>query len=284
MTVDQGSSVLGAADVSTGITGSLGGFAAANPGMNIIGGYGSVLDDLQVSLLIRATQARSDSKSVAAPKLTVLSGESATFSLTDMVSYALPPTTTQTSTFGGTGSGLTNQGQYQNVQWLNVGSMLSITPTISKDKKYVLLNIQTTQIDLLGFATHTVADTSNNTTTTTTTNGTTTNGTTTTGEIPTYEVSVPETETANVMTRVSVPDRGTLLLGGHKLAAEVDKEAGVPVLSKIPLLGRLFTNRSTIRDQRILLILVRPNILFQEETEQDAIAAMEEGDGSASQY
>ena len=73
-----------------------------------------------------------------------------------------------------------------------------------------------------------------------------------------------------------MPDRGTLLLGGHKLAAEVDKEAGVPILSKIPILGRLFTNRSSVRDQKILLILVKPTIILQEETEQEAIASMEE--------
>ena len=87
---------------------------------------------------------------------------------------------------------------------------------------------------------------------------------------------MPETETANVATRVSVPDRGTLLLGGHKLTAKVEKEVGVPILSKIPILGRLFSNRSTIEDEKILLILVKPTIILQEETEHEAIASMEE--------
>jgi type II secretory pathway component GspD/PulD (secretin) len=92
----------------------------------------------------------------------------------------------------------------------------------------------------------------------------------------TQPVTVPETETANVATRVSVPDRGTLLLGGHKLTAKVQKEVGVPILSKIPLLGRLFSNRSTLEDEKILLILVKPTIILQEETEHEAIASMEE--------
>jgi type II secretory pathway component GspD/PulD (secretin) len=51
----------------------------------------------------------------------------------------------------------------------------------------------------------------------------------------------------------------------------------VPILSKIPVLGRAFTNRSTIRDQRVLLILVKPMIILQEEKEKEAIAAMESG-------
>jgi type II secretory pathway component GspD/PulD (secretin) len=56
----------------------------------------------------------------------------------------------------------------------------------------------------------------------------------------------------------------------------VNKEVGVPILSKIPLLGRLFSNRSSIRDEKILLILVKPTIILQAEAEHEAIASMEE--------
>jgi len=86
------------------------------------------------------------------------------------------------------------------------------------------------------------------------------------------------------MTRVSVPDNGTLLLGGHKVTAEVHKEVGVPVLSKIPLLGRLFTNRSRVKDNKVLLILVKPTILLQEEKEAEALASIEGNAGSAIGY
>jgi type II secretory pathway component GspD/PulD (secretin) len=40
------------------------------------------------------------------------------------------------------------------------------------------------------------------------------------------------------------------------------------VLSKIPFLKRLFTNRSTAKDEQILLILVKPTIIIQREAEQ----------------
>jgi general secretion pathway protein D len=78
-----------------------------------------------------------------------------------------------------------------------------------------------------------------------------------------------------VQTRVNVPDSGTLLLGGLKRSASNSVEAGVPVLSKIPVLGRLFTNRSRVADQKILLILVKPTIILTEEADSEAIAAME---------
>ncbi|MHC4586579.1 MAG: type II secretion system protein GspD, partial [Planctomycetota bacterium] len=257
LSFEQGSTVATQPDESTKIGGSLGGIEAA---ATVSGGYGSILDDLQVSFLLRAVQAHTDSKAIVAPKTTVLSGESSAFSVQDLVSYALPPNTGSSTTGTGIGTGTTQQQTQQQIGAISVGSMLSITPTISHNKKYVLLNIVTTLTDLLRLRTHQVEQV------------VTTGTTATTQE---YEVTVPETETSSVMTRVSIPDGGTLLLGGQKITAEIEKEAGVPVLSKIPVLGRLFSNRSIIRDQKILLILVKPVIMLQEEDEAEAIAGME---------
>jgi type II secretory pathway component GspD/PulD (secretin) len=268
ITVTQDSITRARAPVSTRVPGSLGTLPDVPDAINVTGGYGSILDDLQVSLLIRATQGRSDSKSLAAPKVTVVSGETASFSLQDIVTYAIPPdiTTTSTSTVGGTN---TTQGLNQNVGYLPVGSTLYVTPTITRDKKNVLLNINTTQIDLLALKTHRVDVVVTAVTETTP------------ATIVQEDVTVPETETATVSTRVSIPDGGTLLLGGHKLTEEVDKEVGVPILSKIPILGRLFTNRSKLRDHKVLLILVKPTIILQDESEAEALGSIE-GGGAAS--
>jgi len=268
ITVDQGSIVAAAPDTATRVPGSLGG-SADSPAIDVGAGWGTTLDELQVSLVLRATQGRSDTKALSAPKVTVMSGEGASFTITDLVAYALPQTQ-QTGTVGtGLGTASTLQGTNNNISAMPIGSTLSITPTITKDKKYVLLNIVSQQIDLLRMRTLLV---------------TSTNPNTTAGAPPTVTtpVTVPETETSNVATRVSVPDRGTLLLGGHKLTASVDKEVGVPILSKIPILGRLFSNRSSIRDEKILLILVKPTIILQDEMDQEAIAALEESPGAGS--
>jgi type II secretory pathway component GspD/PulD (secretin) len=40
------------------------------------------------------------------------------------------------------------------------------------------------------------------------------------------------------------------------------------VLSDIPFLKRLFTNRANSEDEQVLLILVKPTILIQHEQEQ----------------
>jgi type II secretory pathway component GspD/PulD (secretin) len=148
------------------------------------------------------------------------------------------------------------------VQRIPAGTTLTITPTISPDKKYVLLNIITYLQDLLRLKTHEVEAVIPGQAGSPTT------------RVP-YRIEVPETEMSSVQTRVSVPDGGTLLLGGQKISAEIIKEAGVPILSKIPIIGRLFSNRTKVKDHKILLILVKPTIILQEEREKEAIAALE---------
>src|SRR5207245_10117041 len=80
-------------------------------------------------------------------------------------------------------------------------------------------------------------------------------------------IQQPEVQITEVRCTVSVPDGGTLLLGGQTLSGELEREAGVPVLSKIPFLKRLFTNRSSSHDDQVLLILVKPTIIIQREQE-----------------
>ena len=60
----------------------------------------------------------------------------------------------------------------------------------------------------------------------------------------------------------------TLLIGGQKLASETEVEAGVPILSKIPVLKRAYTSRTTVKDEQTLLILIKPKILIHSEQEQ----------------
>jgi type II secretory pathway component GspD/PulD (secretin) len=251
---------LSATDVSL----SLGDIGAS---ATISGGYGNILDDLQVAFLLRATQAHRDAKSLNAPRATVLSGETVNFQLSRYIIFALPPlqqagTTTvgtATGTTTGTGGGLTPQ--YYTIQ---PGNALYITPIITHDKKNVLLNISTVQNQFLGLRESKVEIP------TVTALGDV-------GEVQTVNVEIPETEYLTISTRVNVPDGGTLLLGGQKITAESDIEAGVPILGKVPIIGRLFRNTSKIRDQKILLVLVKATILLQDEQEAIATGAMENG-------
>ncbi|MHC4125622.1 MAG: hypothetical protein ACYSRR_04095, partial [Planctomycetota bacterium] len=230
----------------TQITGSLASLAQL-PGLEL-GFGGLLLDKLQVDLLLRATQAHRDSTSLTAPKVSVLSGESASMRVQRTIRYAreVEP---EIREIGDQGDSYINV-RYQEGS-ITTGTILNITPTITPDKKNVLLNITAELVDFLGWVPYTYNF-----------------------GLGDMSVEFPETEISKVQTRVSVPDGGTLLLGGQKVTAEVELESGVPILSKIPFIGRMFSNRSIIRDQKILLILVQPTIILQEEAEAEAIAAI----------
>ena len=82
-------------------------------------------------------------------------------------------------------------------------------------------------------------------------------------------LQLPNVDNTEVDTTVSVPDGGTLLIGGEKVIATSDVEVGVPILSKIPGINRLFTNRETEKDERTLLVLIRPKIIIEKEIENN---------------
>jgi len=75
-------------------------------------------------------------------------------------------------------------------------------------------------------------------------------------------------EVVNVTTTVSVPDGGTVVLGGVKRLKESRNMAGVPILNKIPYLSRLFKNTGVGRETESLLLMVTPRIIIQEEEEE----------------
>ena len=135
----------------------------------------------------------------------MLSGESATLQVVRTIHTILPPNLsggTTVSTSSSTTSSLSNGTSAGG--WVSVltGPTLNITPTITPDKKHVLLYISAELQSLLGY------DTSTFQVPIVGTNGAVTN-------YP-YTVTLPQTERSRVKTRVSVPDGGTLLLGGNE--------------------------------------------------------------------
>jgi type II secretory pathway component GspD/PulD (secretin) len=236
---------------ATTIEGSL---APVTPAVNLVGGvqYGSVLDDLQVSFFLQAVQSHKDSKVLTAPRVTVLSGESAYIRVVKETAYVSNYTFEDITASGSNQP--TRTVATATTAVVGGGVVLNVTPTISADKKYVSLLIGTnfTKTDLIPFDVFSG----------------------TTGQA--FPISLPTSEISEVQTRVNVPDCGTLLIGGQKLGAEVNQESGVPGLSKVPIIGRLFSSRSQVKDQDVLLVLVKPTIILQQEAEREYFAPLEE--------
>jgi general secretion pathway protein D len=86
-------------------------------------------------------------------------------------------------------------------------------------------------------------------------------------------IQQPEFLFTTVTTTVSVPDGGTVLLGGIKRLREGRNEFGVPILSKIPYINRLFKNVGIGRTTDSLMLMVTPRIIIQEEEEEKLLGA-----------
>ncbi|MCA9082401.1 MAG: hypothetical protein KDA81_00030 [Planctomycetaceae bacterium] len=84
----------------------------------------------------------------------------------------------------------------------------------------------------------------------------------------TLTVQQPVQESINVSTTVSVPDGGTVLLGGIKRLREGRNMAGVPILNKIPYISRLFKNSGVGRETESVMLMVTPRIIIHEEEEE----------------
>ena len=83
-----------------------------------------------------------------------------------------------------------------------------------------------------------------------------------------YYIEMPVFQLSTVQASVTVPDGGTVLLGGIKRLSEATNERGVPVLSKVPYINRLFKNTAAIRDEQSLMLMVTPRIIIQDEKEE----------------
>lgn len=81
-------------------------------------------------------------------------------------------------------------------------------------------------------------------------------------------VQLPTFSFVTVTTTVSVPDGGTVLLGGVKRLSEGRVEEGVPIMNKLPYINRLFKNVGIGRETSSLMMMVTPRIIIQEEEEE----------------
>ncbi|MEM9109317.1 MAG: hypothetical protein AAGC72_04785 [Planctomycetota bacterium] len=210
-------------------------------------GY-SFINDLQVDLLINATQANERAVALTAPRVTFFNGQRA---------YTL--VATQTAFVSDLEPIPDSLGFDPTISVVTTGVVLDVEGTISSDRRYVTMTLRPSLANLVSLTDFEISS-----------GGVQQPGVggvvganfTLSGTI-----QIPEIQITQVRNTVSIPDRGTLLVGGQQLVGEIETEIGVPVLSKIPVVNRLFTQTSQAQDERTLLILVRPTIIIQSEQE-----------------
>ncbi|MCX5648986.1 MAG: hypothetical protein NTX40_07815 [Planctomycetota bacterium] len=214
-------------------------FTANEGGMAVSGVF---LDDLQIGFLLRAIQADSRSTTLFSPRITLYNGQRSYISISNVITYLADaePIVAEAA-----------------VAWdpvvgsIPVGATLDVKATVSADRRYVQLDLrpQVADTNVANWRQVPIEAI-------------------VPGALPAvFLIDLPQVSLSDLRTTVSVPDGGTLLLGGNKRYGETEVETGVPILNKIPILRRLFNNRASLRTNSNLLILIRPKILIQSEEE-----------------
>ncbi|MFQ5494358.1 MAG: type II secretion system protein GspD, partial [Phycisphaerae bacterium] len=218
--------------------------------------FGSFLDNIQVDFLIRATQADSRSTVLTSPQLVLSNGQRAFVVVSIQQGYV-----SQLQPVVATGAAATAP----TTSVVSSGAVLDVEATVTADKRYVTMTVRPSVTRLLALQTIPFG-------------GTTAGGGFGGGAAATAAfIQLPTLSTQQVQTTVTIPDGGTLLIGGQKLGSETEVDAGVPILSKIPVLKRLYSARTMVKDEQTLLMLVKPRILIQAEQEELAFPSFGAG-------
>jgi general secretion pathway protein D len=225
----------------------------------------AILSDIEAYFFVTASSGDQRSNVLQAPKVTLFNGQQAFVSDTTQAPFVI--------------SVIPVVGDFAAAEQpvivvLSQGTFLTVQAVISNDRRFVRLTVvpffsnigqvntftfEGTQTTTSSSSTHGVQSTPNDNTSAASSNTTTSQGTT---------VQLPTFSFVTVTTTVSVPDGGTVLLGGIKRLSEGRAEFGTPILDKIPYINRLFKNVGIGRETQSLMMMVTPRIIIQEEEEE----------------
>jgi general secretion pathway protein D len=234
-----------------------GGFA---PGAGATLGF-AILSDIEARFIMEASQGDRRSNIMQAPKVTLFNGQQAFVSDQSQSPFVI--------------SVIPVVGDFAAAQQpvivvLNEGTHMSVQAVVSSDRRFVRMTLvpffsQIGDVDTFTFTgeTSTTEDSASEGPEDDTTGRATARTTTTAGTT----VQLPTFSFTTVTTTVSVPDGGTVLLGGIKRMSEGRNEFGVPLLSKVPYVNRLFKNVGIGHETQTLMMMVTPRIIIQEEEE-----------------
>ncbi|MGA9335966.1 MAG: type II secretion system secretin GspD [Rudaea sp.] len=206
---------------------SLGAMAGAGPVAN--GGifYSFLNKNFEVAL--NALQTSGNTKVLSSPSLVVMNNQEAQITVGDQVPVI---STSIIGVSGLTGTTNTTANNYSNTgigqaSYISTGVTLDITPRVNPGG---LVYMDVSQQD----SSPGVASGSN---------------------------PNPPISQRNLQTQVAVQSGQTVLLGGMIKDSDIDQQTGLPLLSKIPIIGNLFGNTSKHHTRTELIVLITPRVV-----------------------
>jgi type II secretory pathway component GspD/PulD (secretin) len=198
------------------------------------------LDDTQLEVILRAVEKSERIQTITASQITVWNTQRATVEVLNKVAYV-----------GDYDVEIAQAANIANpiIKHAVDGVVLDVKPVVSGDRRFVTLELRPTVATLVR-------------------------------PIPTFSTSldsniapatvviqVPKLQKSTVRTTVTMPDGGTLLLGGLKFYEQVDATSEVPILGQLPVLSFLFSRKGHYVNKRNLIILITARIVALEEME-----------------
>lgn len=201
--------------------GALAGALAGTPGLSL--GWGSVDDDLTMTVILNALKTQGNANILSTPSLLTLDNQEAFITVGQNV-----PFITGSYTNSGSSDGASNP--FQTIERENVGITLAVTPHINEGDSVVLEIEQEVSNVIIGASQISEA-----------------------ADIITSE--------RKIQTKVLAQDSKVVVLGGLIEDNVQDGQQKVPILGDIPFLGRLFRTDSVDVSKTNLLIFIRPTII-----------------------
>ena len=196
----------------------------------------NVLDSYALEAILEANQKMQRTKKLDAPRVTAFNTQISHSLVVDQSAYIEDAEVNQTGVVP-----VINPV----IGILNSGSILQVRPTVSHDRKYVILEIEPTLAVQLPsrFKTLTLGLTNLN-------------------------VEFPVLSVTNIKTTVTIPDGGTVLVGGLKRTITQESRSGIPVLSRLPILDVLAGRKGNARMQSNLFVLISAKITVIRDEEE----------------
>jgi general secretion pathway protein D len=191
----------------------------------------TILDDLELQMIIRAVEKRENIEVVNSQTVTVLNNTRANVAVINQTSYVrdFDVEVAQASFIAD-----------PVVDVIQDGIVLDVRPVISYDRKHIKMNLQPTVAELRR-------------------------------PIPTFTTSLagstlpvtlqlPVLTVKSFSTTAEIPDGGSVLIGGLREALTRERRAEVPVLGSIPLISFFFKQEGVADENNALMVLVRATI------------------------
>lgn len=198
------------------------------------------LDPFQINAILRAAQEERESRIITAPRVTASNRQRVYVSVITQRAYV------QDYELVSGGTGLVVQEVADPViSTFQDGVILDVQPVISSDRRYITLDVRPTIAELVNGTIPTVAISLGSIT----------------AAAQLVEIDLPEISLQQTFTSVTVPDGGTVLLGGFRGFDEREYESTVPIIGHLPFIKNLFRRQAYLRERRSLYIMITASVV-----------------------